>query len=437
MHIHVGCMVVFVLYNIFMRINAYKIFLFNKVVVFIALFVFAVCFNVPFYANAQSVSKEVEYKGEGISDGLLSKPFFVSPVVENEKAKPRDIIKKELLITNNTDKRVDLYITVENVDPNKGDQDFKAASNSDLSTSLANWIEITRGVIELSAGESRKIPYLIHVNLSAKPGIYYSKIKFSHGRTRKEAEMKDEGASLLLNVEVVDDAKERLQLGNFVSDDSVVLGDTASFSYKIENTGNRRIEPRGTIRIFNRRGEEVGSVPLNADGNEISPNNNKQLAAVWSTLGRFGKYKAYLDLEYGEKQLASVQDTVYFWVFPWKEIMASIIGIIILAIVGTYIVHMRVMARPAYARRQNKQNTEVFVDGSNGIRAITNNKNISKHHISQTQVVVSEKTVPTVSRKIQKRIRVTSGGNTIQLTKRNHNNHAKINGNVVKLQSRR
>jgi hypothetical protein len=151
----------------------------------------------------------------------------------------------------------------------------------------------------------------------------------------------------MLNVEVVDDAKERLQLGNFTADSSVVTGTSASFSYLLENVGNRQIEPRGAIRIFNRKGEEVGSIPLNAEGEEITPENKKQLAAVWSAEGRFGKYKAFLDLEYGENQLASVQDTVYFWVFPWKEVMVALMGVGLLAVVGTFIIHMRTVARPA------------------------------------------------------------------------------------------
>ncbi len=277
--------------------------------------------------------------------------FSVSPVVANEKAKPRDIIKKELLVTNNTDRRMDLYITVENVDPTKGAQDFAAPSQSDLSTSLANWVEITRGVIELAPQESRKIPYLIHVNLTAKPGSYYARISFSTGPTRTvgDTSVVEDGTALLLNVEVEDDAKERLQLGNFIADSSVVFGDSASFSYLLENTGNRDLEPRGSIRIFNSKGEEVGSVPVNADGNTITPDNKEQLAAAWNAADRFGKYKAYLDLQYGDNQTASVQDTVYFWVFPWKEITAALFGVIMLGMLGTWIIHMRAIARP---RRQ-------------------------------------------------------------------------------------
>jgi hypothetical protein len=276
-------------------------------------------------------------------------PIQLTPIVINEKAKARDIIKKDLLITNNTSRKLNLYISVENIDPNRGSQPFVSPGASDLSTSLANWIEITRGVVELGAGESRRVPYLIHVNLSAKPGVYFAEVTVREGSTRAQAEASDNGPRLLVNLEVMDDARERLQLGQFTTDSSVVLGSSISFSYLLENTGNRLLEPRGSIRIFNRRGEEVGSVPVNADGEEITPQNKKQLAAAWSASGRFGKYKAFLDLEYGENQLASVQDTLYFWVFPWKEVFAALIGVLVLGVFGTVIIHLRTVASPVRA----------------------------------------------------------------------------------------
>ncbi len=284
--------------------------------------------------------EEPAQKAEGVT---------VLPVVANEKAKPRDIIKKELLLTNNTEQHVSVYITVSNIDPMSGDQIAVSPLEADLSTSLANWVEITRGVIELEAGESRKVPYLVHVNLSAKPAAYFARISFHQGQNRAKAEAAQAVAELILNLEVEDDANERLQLGGFMSEDPIVVSDVVNFSYMLENVGNRLVQPRGSIRIFNRRGEEVGSVPLNADGEEITPESRRELAAAWTASGRFGKYKAFLDLEYGEDQLASVQDTVYFWIFPWKEILVSLGGVLVLAIIGTYIVHMRAVARPMHA----------------------------------------------------------------------------------------
>ncbi len=384
--------------------------------------------------------------------------FTVTPVVANEKAKPRDIIKKELIVTNNTDHRLDLYISVENIDPNEGAQEFVSPGVSDLSTSLANWVEITRGVIELEAGESRKIPYLIHVNLTAQPGSYYARIQFKEGPKRAEATASAEGSALMLNLEVEDDAIERLQLGNFLSEDSVIFGNSVSFSYLLENVGNRLIEPRGSIRIFNRRGEEVGSVPLNADGDEITPENKEQLAAVWNATGRFGKYKAYLDLEYGESQLASVQDTVYFWVFPWKEILTALLGVLLLGVVGTYIVHMRSIARPVPARSRQMQHA----GQSGGHRGVVPSPQQVRHPtITQVMPAVAPAPVQATPAKSLKHLDILHanmkkpqtavqgdtvrlgsvsekrGGQVVTLGRNVPQEEVRVNGNVVQLSSHR
>lgn len=362
-------------------------------------------------------------------------PYVVTPVVANEKAKPRDIIKKELVVTNNTAQRVDLYLTVEDIDPTDGAQAYAGISDSDRSTSLASWVEITRGVIELSPGESRKVPYLVHVNLTARPGSYFAHIRAREGSTRQQAEARSDGATLILNLEVMDDAKERLQLGTFSTNDSVTFGNSVSFSYLLENIGNRDVEPRGSIRIFNRRGEEVGSVPLNADGIEISPENKEQLASVWSSAGRFGKYKAFLDLEYGENQLASVQDTVYFWVFPWKEILASLFGVLVLAIVGTFIIHMRAVARPRPAYERYVAPTPVANDMS-ASRAPTYGGRASLQDIPPRPIAIPR--APGAQRQAQARethIRARQG-NTVSLARRGQQG-ASTMGNTVTLPPRR
>jgi len=384
-----------------------------------------------------------ETQSRGSVAELTTGNFSVTPVVANEKAKPRDIIKKELLVTNNTQQRVDLYISVKNIDPTQGDQEFESPAVSDLSTSLANWVEITRGVIELGPGESRKIPYLIHINLTAKPGSYYARVQFQEGTRRAEAEASSEGASLLLNVEVEDDANERLQLGNFMAEDGVVFGNSVSFSYLLENVGNRMIEPRGSIRIFNRRGEEVGSIPLNAEGEEITPENKSQLAAVWSSTGRFGKYKAFLDLEYGENQLASVQDTVYFWVFPWKEIMMTLGGIMVLAVVGTYIVHMRALATPARARRNSGFEGEYASPTPNPYAALSPHpakhlypRRVATNTTQPTVLSMPQRGAHTVERSVVESPRIHSSG-AVELTPRTAVRNVQAHGNVVQLSSRR
>ncbi len=361
-----------------------------------------------------------------------SGPFTVTPIVANEKAKPRDIIKKELLIVNTSNERKSLRATVENLDPNSGAQAIVSPGVADLSQSLANWIEITRGVITLAPGESRKVPYLIHVNLSAKPGSYFARISFTDGTigVPGSGQSLPDGTSLVLNLEVQDDARERLQLGSFTAERSLILGGEVTFAYLLENVGNRKLEPRGSIRIFNRRGEEVGSVPLNADGKEITPENREQLAAAWTASGRFGKYKAFLDLEYGDKQLASVQDSVYFWVFPWKEIMATLVGVFVLAVLGTYVIHLRTVARPirvhqpAYAAEGTREHPR-----SRGIHMPSQDTHPRPEPQQPAPVALARVTVPPLER---------SGpevrGATIALTR---TPRASTQGNVVQLPARR
>lgn len=301
-------------------------------------------------SDVASTSTEVAPVSEATSTRIGTGPFAVMPAVVNQKAKARDIIKEQLTLTNQSDHVLNLYVDVLDLQP-----EGEAPPPDSLEASLARWIEITRGVIELSPGESRTVPYLVHVNMRAVPGVYHARIRFLIGSNRVAAQEYTGATSLLLTLEVEDDARERLELGGFVANEPLVTSGAASFNYKLENVGNRSLAPHGEIRIFNRKGEEVGSVPVNPEKKSIDASAKEQLAAVWDTAGRFGKYKAFLDIEYGENQLATVNDTVYFWVFPWREVLFALIGIVVLAFLGTYAMHTRSVARrpvPSYVPTQ-------------------------------------------------------------------------------------
>jgi hypothetical protein len=262
--------------------------------------------------------------------------FSVSPLIFDEKAKQRDILKESIGVMNNSsDRSINLYAFVNNVDPTAGVEGFQSASEADLGKSLANWIEISRGAIDLMPGEKREIPILIQINLRATAGMYHAFISFSEGSTRDEAERKmKEGISVAVNVEILDDAKEALELKSFVSSDTFVTGAKASFKYDIQNIGNRPLSPKGQVRIFNRSGEEVATLDVNQQGMTLDPNISGQLASAWDAGSRFGRYKAMLDVEYGDKTRGTLQDTVFFWLIPWKEMLAVFfsLGVVVLSL---------------------------------------------------------------------------------------------------------
>ena len=108
------------------------------------------------------------------------------PVLIDEKAKARDIIKESITLINTSNRKLELYPDVNDVKPDDGTQPFSAAINAaGLQNSLANWIEFSRGVIELNPGEEKTIPFIIHVNQNADAGAYHALISFSDGSRAK------------------------------------------------------------------------------------------------------------------------------------------------------------------------------------------------------------------------------------------------------------
>lgn len=256
----------------------------------------------------------------------------VTPAVVDLKGKPRDILKQTLHLINTSSHVVELYPRVDDTDTYSGEQSFQRAHGSDaLAESFANWIELSRGVITISPGEEKDVPFVLRVHQDAATGLYHARIAFSSGATRADAESKDPVASVTINLEVEEDAKEILQINTFASDSNIVFtGDDVLFKYQLQNVGNRDELPTGEIRIYDRRGHEVASVDVNREGKTLVPDQSSQIASVWSAVEGFGKFKATINVRYGRNQTASVQDVAYFWIIPWKQLL-MVLGVVMVA----------------------------------------------------------------------------------------------------------
>lgn len=257
----------------------------------------------------------------------------VTPAFIDEKAKPRDIIKQSITLVNTSERKLNLFPSVRDVDRDEGEKEFARAQNSaEREASLANWIELSRGVIELSPGEEKTVPFVIRVNLNALEGAYHANIAFYEGSSREAAESNPPTASIDVNVEVSPDVKEILQLNSFFTDNIFFSGDDVAFNYQFENVGNQNLQPKGEIRIYDRRGKEVAAVGVNPDGKMVGPDEISQLASVWTAAEGFGRYKAFLNVDFGASQTASVQDTVYFWIVPWQQLVGMVVAMLIAVI---------------------------------------------------------------------------------------------------------
>lgn len=273
--------------------------------------------------------------------------FTVAPVVIDGKGKQREILHFSTTVTNTTKHVVSIYPWVTDIDPtlgSTGNTDLAGTQDKDISESLARWMEVTRGVVDLLPGEHKEIPIMVQVHLSAKPGMYHAVIHLSEGADRIAAEANKTGfMDVAVNIEVLEDINERLELSTFVPEKNFFTGNSAMFNYRIANIGNRGLIPHGKIRIYDGQGEEVATVDANQEGKRLEPSAKEMLGSVWVSGDHFGRYKAMLDLEYGNR--GTLQDTVFFWIIPWKKALGMFLTLMIVCVAGAIGMHSYSMAR--------------------------------------------------------------------------------------------
>lgn len=273
--------------------------------------------------------------------------YSVTPLIISHEVEQRDIIKEEITVTNTGQTPVTLFPMVNNITlgSDGGVEEFVPRSMADRGVSLANWIEISRRGLELMPGASETLPVTLRVNLRAEVGEYHAMVTFAHGTTRDEAERRVQhgqaGEGTIFSVTVPDDKKESLRLSKFLIKTFITQESPEDISYTLNNPGDTTIVPSGEVILYNKRGEEVRSIPLNADGNSVAPGESFAFTAGVPTEGLVGKYKAFLSLEYGSDQLASINDTAFFYIVPWKVLLAYFVAIVATVLIATFVIVRR------------------------------------------------------------------------------------------------
>ena len=271
--------------------------------------------------------------------------YTIAPLVIDIDAEPRDIIERTITITNHSTQPVTVYPTVNNisVDAGGGIQAFIPASMSDRSQSLASWIEISRLGIDLAQEESRTLPLTFRIHQQPVPGTYHAFIGFGFGGNQQDAITQVErgdAPGTVVSLTIIDKKNTFLKLSRFIIDRFVTDTGNQAAVYTVKNPGEEPLVPKGEIIFYNNRGVEVGMVPVNTDNVTIAPGDEKQFTAEVPTDGLFGKYKAFLSVEYGA-ELASVQDTAFFYVFPLKKVIPVFIILLVGVALFAFFTHRK------------------------------------------------------------------------------------------------
>lgn len=272
--------------------------------------------------------------------------YTVHPLSINESLQARDIITKEITITNTGTQPITVFPTVNNITLGDGGEieEFIAPVMSDRTQSLASWLEISRLGMQLRIGETKVIPLTIRVNPTPKPGVYHALVAFGNGRNRDEAEEKVQNGSapgMIVTVTIEKETISLLKLARFVVDRFVTSSANEAVTYTFKNPGDEMLVPTGEIILYDSTGKEVATVPVNPERTTVSPGVEKEFKATVPTEGLFGKYKAFLNIEYGQTQRASIQDTSFFYVLPLKAVLILLGVVLTLVVIFAWYIHSK------------------------------------------------------------------------------------------------
>jgi hypothetical protein len=252
---------------------------------------------------------------------LLYADYSVTPQLVEHTVEPRAQYEESIKISNLSDIPVRLFPTVNAITLGEDGEilTFVSPAAADNSNTVTSWIQITRGRLELAPGESIKVPLRIVIDPKAKPGEYYAFVGFGEGSKRDEVEARvltGTVPGVIVRLTNPDTAVESIRLNKFVVDRFVTGFNDAVVTYSVENLGDTTQTPRGEIILYNVRGEEVGTIPVNPEGKAIEPKGEASFTAPVPDTTALGRHKAFLNLEYGVKQSATVYDTTFFTVVP-------------------------------------------------------------------------------------------------------------------------
>jgi hypothetical protein len=260
----------------------------------------------------------------------LAANFTVSPLLLDYNAEARDIINRDIILTNTTDKPIRAYASVHEVVMGEGTEikEFVPASMSESrATSITSWLEISRARLEIPPNGTLSVPLTIRINPETPPGTYHAIVGFAAGRNRDEIEsqvMRGDGVSAILKIVVDDTRQEQLHLVNFITKRFVVLPNDNTLSFTLENTGDIPLTPAGEVIIYDTTGREVASVTANSAGETVLPGERLVVTEPLPYTARVGRNKAYLSLEYGANR-ATVFDTAFYYSVPWYYLFGLVL----------------------------------------------------------------------------------------------------------------
>lgn len=268
----------------------------------------------------------------------LASDITIRPFLIDQTLTARDTATETITIKSTYDyRKAILYATVNEITlDDKGEiKEFISPSMTDRTNTVTSWIEISRARLEVMPLETIEVPLTIRTHPNAQPGEYQVFIGIVEAPNRPAAEAKalaGDADGVVVKVTIADQRKESMHIGGFIVDRFITSDDHRDIKIELENNGDIATAPAGEIIFYDSRGIEVASVPVNEKATVIAPKETVTLTNRVPLEGNLGRFKANVNLRYGEKQTASLSDTTFFYMMPLPLLFALFGGILVVAL---------------------------------------------------------------------------------------------------------
>lgn len=290
----------------------------------------------------------------GVSTVAHASQYSVSPLIIDLELEKRDIVTKDITITNKDIRQIRLFASVNEVsldDAGAIETFVPPSMTDDRTSSVTSWIQVSRKRIEIPPGESVTIPVTFKIHPDVTAGEYHAVVGFGEGSNQPQAQsqvMAGTAPGVVVRIGVDKVQNQFLRLERFAVERIITDNTEDAVRYVLQNPGNDPVTPAGEIIIYDNHGTEVGSLPVNPEGMTAEPGKKIEVTSgVPNDLG-IGKYKAFLSVEYGENLTASVHDTAFFYVLPLKQLIMIFVGILVVTLGIALFIHRRYAGAEEY-----------------------------------------------------------------------------------------
>jgi len=258
----------------------------------------------------------------------------VSPPVRELELPQGSANSYQMSLTNQSDRTVTLVLRASPFTA-AGDTGGVNVADDPLPNSQ-NWVVINPSLITLEPNEQTDITYTVVIPLSAEPGGFYFAITAllsSDATVGGRPDQITTGSAVNLNVASLNlvtiegPVTYKAQITEFSTPKILFEYGPVPFTTRILNSSTVHIKPILEIEVNNTWGLESSNL-IHIEQQNILPQSQRKYEAEFGGKWHFGRYSATLNALYGDDKNLSY--TLFFWIMPWKIILAILLALAII-----------------------------------------------------------------------------------------------------------